>query len=286
MEQLGLSPEALHAINPRLIYCSLSAFGHKGPLKNKLGYEISVQAFAGLWSVNGWEKGPTSRVGVQVLDLGTGVWAALGCLAAVLERGRTGKGVVVSASLYETGLSWLMIHAAAYSASGKLPVRSRGSRQKVVVYDVFQAADGDELLIAASNDRLFAKLAAALGRPEWAADPRFKANAGRLEHKDYLLGETASIVRTASVDDWIVRLEAAGVPCSPVNNLEQVLTHPQTEALGIYEPLTDDPLRLVGLPISFDGVRPSTARGAPALGNGNASAMGGNALGGQKTASS
>jgi crotonobetainyl-CoA:carnitine CoA-transferase CaiB-like acyl-CoA transferase len=269
MEELGFSAEALLAENPRLIYCSLWAFGHKGPMYLKPGYEPMVQAFTGLFAVNGTEDGPPSRVGMQILDLGTGVWAALGTIAALFRRHTTGKGCVVDASLFETGLGWLGVLLAGYGASGKQPPRHRSGNPRVVVFQSFETNDG-EVVVAAANDRLFAKLARELGHPEWASDARFASNALRVEHKADLLPEISRIFKTQTMAHWMERLEAIGIPCSPIHDFKQVLAEPQTEALGILQEIPDLDLRVVSLPLSFNRRRPPVRHRAPELGEHNA----------------
>lgn len=266
MEAIGLGAATIRSAYPRLVYCSLSAFGARGPLQSKPGYEEVVQAFSGLFSVNGDEGSPPARVGTSILDLGTGVWGALGCLAGLMERTRTGEGCLVEGSLLETALGWLTVPLATFAASGELPRRSRSGSAKVVVYRCFEASDG-EIMIAGANDRLFAKLAHALGHPEWAADDRFRNAVGRSTHRQVLNEKIDAIIGTATCAEWAARLEAAGVPCAPVNSLQDVFGHPHVEALDIFDTVEDSPTRLVRLPLSFNGERPVAARPAPRLGD-------------------
>jgi len=265
LEALGLGPEVLRALNPRLVYCSLWAFGHKGPRRLAPGYEPMVQAFSGIFSINGPETAPPARVGMQVLDLGTGLWAALGCLAALLRRGATGRGCVVDASLFETALGWLQVMMAGFHATGRQPARHRSGNPNVVVFQALQTADG-EVVVAAANDRLFAKLARVAGREDWARDARFATNALRVEHKAELLPELEAVFRTRSSQEWTAALEAAGIPCAPIQDFAQVLADPQTEALGILQTIPEVELRVVGLPLSFDGERPAVRHRAPGIG--------------------
>ncbi len=265
MDELGLSSETMLALNPRLIYCSLWAFGHTGPMRLNPGYEPMIQAFAGMFSINGTADGPPSRVGMQVLDLGTGVWAALGTLAALFQRHTTGKGCVVDTSLLETALGWLGVLMAGFSATGEQPVRHRTGNPRVVVFQAFEASDG-EIVVAAANDRLFVKLCKELGRPDWASDERFASNALRFKHKPDILPEMAAIFATQTVAQWVERLEAAGVPCSPIHDFKQVREQPQTQALGIFQDIPEIDLRVVGLPVSFNGVRPPVGHRAPHIG--------------------
>ncbi|WP_149535849.1 CaiB/BaiF CoA transferase family protein [Siccirubricoccus phaeus] len=269
LEGFGLGAEALRAANPKLIYCSLHAFGAVGPLALKPGYEPIVQAFTGMFSVNGSAEAPPARVGMQVLDLGTGVWAALGCLAALQRRHLTGEGGVVDTSLFETGLGWMAQHFCGYFVSGKQPPRHRSGNPKLIVFQAFDTLDG-EIVVAAANDRLFAKMTAVLGHPEWGADPRFKTNADRIAHREIILPLLEGAMREKTSAEWAEALEAAGIPCSPIHDLAGVEAHPQTAALGIIQEMPGYDLRGIGLPVSFDGARPATRQGAPALGEANA----------------
>lgn len=265
VEELGIGPDVLRAVNPRLIYTSLWAFGHVGPMKLNPGYEPMIQAFSGIFSVNGTADGPPSRVGMQILDLGTGVWAALATLAALFQRQSSGQGCTVDASLLETAFGWLGMLMAGFGVSNEQPVRHRTGNPRVVVFQAFEASDG-EIVVAAANDRLFAKLARELGRPDWASDPRFATNALRFKHKPDLIPAMSEIFRTQTVAQWVDRLEAAGVPCSPIHDFEQARAQPQTEALGIFQTLPGSGLTVVGLPVSFDGERPPPGHAAPTLG--------------------
>ena len=265
MEALGLDPPALMRKNPKLIYCSLWALGSVGPLKDNPGFDPMVQAFSGLMMMSGEPGGPPVRIGTQLLDHGTGMWAAIGVLAALLRRAATGRGGVVDTSLFETALGWWTIHYASYALSGEVPPRHPTGSPKLIVFQGFEASNGP-IVIAAGNDRLFAKLAVALGRDDWARDPRFARNAGRYEHREEILAEVARIVATRSKGEWIDRFEAAGVPCAPVNTLPEMLAEPQTEAVGMLQPVPGLDLRLMGLPLMLDGARPPIRRRAPRLG--------------------
>ena len=265
MEALGLDAAALAARNPKLVYCSLGALGSVGPLKDRPGFDPMVQAFAGLMMMSGQEGGPPVRMGTQLLDHGTGMWAAIGVLAALLRRSITGRGGLVDTSLFETALGWWTIHYASFAVSGEVPRRHPTGSEKLIVFQGFETRNG-AIVIAAGNDRLFAKLAAALGREDWAKDPRFARNAGRYEHRAEILAEVARIVATRSKGEWIDILEAAGVPCAPVNTLREMLAEPQTGAVGMLQQVPGLDLRLMGLPIKLDGARPPISRRAPQLG--------------------
>lgn len=265
IEELGLGPDTLLALNPRLVYCSLWAFGASGPRRLRPGYEPMVQAFAGLFSVNGGDEDPPSRVGAPVLDLGTGMWAAMGVLAALHQRARTGRGAVVDTSLFETALGWLTGHIAGYKFTGELPSRERTGSRRLVPFQGFQTKNGT-VIIAAGNDRLFAKLVTALGHPEWATDPRFVTNAERRAHREELIALMERVLTTRTKGEWIDVLEEAGVPCAPIQDLREMLAEPQTEALGLLQSVPELDLELMTLPVSFDGRRPPVRRRAPTLG--------------------
>jgi crotonobetainyl-CoA:carnitine CoA-transferase CaiB-like acyl-CoA transferase len=273
LEELGLGAEALRRRHPRLVYCSVWAFGRKGPLMRKPGYEPMVQAFSGLMFMNSDEESPPRRIGTSILDYGTGLWAALGVLAGLVQRQVTGQGCVVDASLLETGLAWLKGHIASYKVSGQVPDRHPTGSGRVVPFQSFETRTGP-IIIAAGNDRLFAKLAEALGRPEWARDPRYATNPARVAAKPELIREIERIVRTRTKGEWLDLLEAAGVPCAPIHTLAEAVTTPQALALGLIQPVPGDVYELVGLPLSFDGERPPLRRAPPRIGEHNAEVLG------------
>ncbi len=268
LEELGLGPKEMLALHPRLVYCSVWAFGATGPLRLKPGYEPMVQAFSGLMMMNGDEGGPPTRIGTSVLDYGTGMWTAIGALAGLAQRQRTGRGCVVDASLFETGLAWLKGHFASYRASGQVPERHRTGSHRVVPFESFETKT-NPIIIAAGNDRLFAKLATALGHPEWPANPRFATNAARVASKRELIAQIQQILLTRSKGEWIDVLEAAGVPCAPINSLPEAVTEPQAAALGMIQKVPGDDYELMGLPLSFDGARPDIRLAPPAVGEHN-----------------
>ncbi len=264
LDALGFDAASLRAANPRLVYCSLWAFGAVGPMRLDPGYEPMVQAFAGLFSLNGDAAAPPARVGVQVLDLGTGLWAALGCIAALYRRVSTGEGAVVDTSLLETALGWMSVPFAGFAKSGQVPVRHRSGNPKIVVFEALPTAD-IELVVAAANDRLFAKLCHVLGRPDWAADPRYASNASRVAHKDEIIGAIGTVMRGQPSAHWTVLFNKAGVPFAPINDLSALLHDPQVAALGMLQTVPGLDSLTMGLPLMLDGVRPAMHTAAPAL---------------------
>ncbi|MCP5368695.1 MAG: CoA transferase [Hyphomicrobiales bacterium] len=274
-DQAGLGAAALTARFPRLVYGAMGAFGRAGPLNRRPGYELLMQAFAGIMSVTGMPGGPPVRAGTSVNDLGTGMWCAIGVLAALFARERTGRGAVIDTSLLETAVTWTGISAAAYQASGEEPQPLGTGHPQVKPMGVYHTQDGP-LVIAAGNDRLWARLAAALGRPEYAQDPRFVDNAARVGNRDVLdafINDSVAAMTRAQVT---ALLEEAGVPCAPLHTIPEALAHEQTRALGIVqEPPGEHPFRQVGLPISVDGQRPPIRTAAPGLGADTGEVFGG-----------
>jgi crotonobetainyl-CoA:carnitine CoA-transferase CaiB-like acyl-CoA transferase len=272
-EAVGLGAEALCALKPALVYCNIGAFGATGPLADRPGYDPLMQGFGGIMSVVGEEGRPPVRVGPSIIDCGTALWAVVGILAALYRRRETGRGGTVDVSLFETAASWMNLHAVEYLASGELPGRGGSGRANIVPYKAYRTADGD-LVVAAANDALYRKLCAALGHPEWADDPRFLSNPERVVNAAalYALIEAEMVKRTNA--DWVAALDAVGVPCAPVQNVREMLEHPQTQALGILQAIPGLSVPLVGLPISFDGARPVPRSGPPALGEATAEILG------------
>ena len=265
LEKLGLGAEGLLAEKPSLIFCNIGAFGKSGPLKDLPGYDPLMQAFGGLMSMLGEDGRPPVRVPVSIMDLGTGMWTVIGILAAHTERARTGRGGIIDTSLFETSCAWMAIPFASYLASGILPARAGSGVREIAPYQAFAARDGD-IMVAAGNDNLFQKLCTALARPDLAADPRFQKNAGRVDNRPELIAELTREFGKDSVQNWIIRLDAISVPSGPVQSLDQVVDHPQTQAIGILQTSPDRELRTMGLPLSFDGVRPPYETVAPGLG--------------------
>jgi len=264
-EALGIGAAATTARHPRLIYCEMGAFGHKGPLARRPGYEPLLQAYCGLSAITGAPDGPPTRMGASVVDQGTGMWTVIGALAALAERARTGQGGVVNTSLYETATMWAGQKLSAFVNQGELPQKHASGHPAFVPYQGFDTADGP-VLVCCGNDRLFAKFAALLDRPEWIADPRFATNRARLTNQGELLPMIAALMVQTSREKWLAALEAAGVPCAPINTIPELAADPQTAALGMLAPVPGTDYQLVPLPLSFQGQRPAITAPAPALG--------------------
>ncbi len=265
VEQLGLDGASLLRRQPRLIYCNIGAFGRVGPLKDRPGYDPLMQAFGGIMSTTGEPGRPSVRVGASIVDMGTGMWGVIGALTALHERHLTGRGRVVDVSLFETATSWVSLLASQYLASGQLAGKQGSGSPGIVPYKGYSTADG-EIVIAAGSDGLFKSLAQALGHAEWIDDVRFADNPARVTNQVTLYAMLDTIISARPTADWITCMQAAGVPCSPVNNLAQMIAHPQTQALGLIQDVPGTDMRFIGLPLSFDGTRPQPTSAPPKLG--------------------
>ena len=246
-ERLGFGAEELRSRNPRLVYCDIGAFGRAGPLREQAGYDPLLQAFGGIVSVTGEADRPGVRVGTSVVDQGTGMWAALGILAALYAGG----GRTVDVSLFETVVALLPYQVTAFLGTGAVPGRHGTAFPLIAPYEVFHARDGD-VMIAAANDGLFARLCDVLGMSALATDARFTTNPERLQHREELAALIQARVCEHTRADLLERLGDAGVPAAPVQDVGQVAQHDQTAALGLIQ---DGPKPTVAFPLSFDGER-------------------------------
>jgi crotonobetainyl-CoA:carnitine CoA-transferase CaiB-like acyl-CoA transferase len=268
-ERNGLGAGALRAHNARLVYCSVRAFGREGPLAAQPGYDPLMQAFAGIVSITGEPDRPGVRVGASLIDIGTGVWAALGVVAALHERERTGVGREVDVALFETALS-LVGYQLTDALSSGLPSGRFGTAFPLIVpYEVFATADG-ELMIAAANDRLFGRLAEEIGLPELAADPRFRTNPDRIANREELLPLVRERLARRPSAHWLEAL--SDIPVAPVQDLAQVAQHEQTRASGMLQEL--DGFETPAAPLQVDGERVAHHAPPPLLGQHSAEVLG------------
>jgi crotonobetainyl-CoA:carnitine CoA-transferase CaiB-like acyl-CoA transferase len=269
MESFGLGYDVLSQINPRLIYCSVSAFGRTGPRKDSPGYEALMQAFSGIMSITGEPGGQPVRAGVSFLDLTTGILCALGVSNAIIQRQRTGLGQRVDGSLLETAVSLLAFHAEGYLLTGALPRALGSGHPSLSPYRNFKCRDGQWIFIAAANDRFWQKLAKALGLSDLAADPRYQKNQGRVANRAELEGILEKTIGELDREPLLKRLEEADVPATPVNTVDQVMNDPQTAERGIVQRVTHPKLGeipVVGTPLHFSRMSPGVRRAAPLRG--------------------
>jgi crotonobetainyl-CoA:carnitine CoA-transferase CaiB-like acyl-CoA transferase len=266
--ELGLDFARATKLNARLVYCSITAFGTRGPLAHLPGYDPLMQAYAGLMSVNGHPGQEPARVGTSIVDMGTGMWAALGIMAGLRQRDATGRAVEVTTALFETALMWVSYHAMGYLGSGEVPQAQGSGTAMIAPYQAFPSADG-YVMIGAASDALYVRLTEALGVPELARDPRFADNPSRVTRRAELVEALSARTRAHKTTDLLERLRAAGVPAAPIHSMDQVLQSPQTEASGMLvgaaHPRVPD-YRSIGLPVQWDGRRPGVRRVPPRLG--------------------
>jgi formyl-CoA transferase len=268
VDALGIGPDVLRAVNPRLVYCSIWAFGPRGPLSKAPGFDPLLQAFGGVMMQTGRHDDPPTFCAPAINDKATAQWCVIGALAALQRRHVTGQGCVIDTSLLDSAAAWVDSSLATYEVTGELAPRTGAATPAIVPYQAFETADRP-IVIAAGYDRLFHKCAAVLGFPEWATDPRFARGRDRLAHRDELLGLIAAVVRTRTQAEWLAAFEAAGVPCSAVNTIVELSQTEQFAASDLLRTLPGSGLRVVGLPIAFDGERPHPHSGAPRLGEHN-----------------
>jgi crotonobetainyl-CoA:carnitine CoA-transferase CaiB-like acyl-CoA transferase len=266
VEKFGLDAASLRRTNKKLICCNLGAFGPTGPLCNRPGYDPLMQACGGIMSTTGLEGQEPVRVGPSLVDQGAGLWGVIGILAALRRRDATGEGCEIGTSLYETALGWMSMHMSTFLATGRAPKKIGTENGGIAPYKAYRAADDRWLVIAAGNDGLFRRLSAALGRPDWAEDPRFLHNPDRVSNREALNAAVADIVATEPRPVWLAKLDEAGVPCAPVLGLDEVVEDPQFAATEMLQHPDDGGPALLGIPLRFDGVRPTLRRSPPALG--------------------
>jgi CoA:oxalate CoA-transferase len=263
LDRLGLGYDDLKTVNPRLIFASVSGFGQTGPWAGKPAYDLIVQAAGGLMSLTGPPEGPATKAGTSVGDLTGGLFLLAGVAAALFHRERTGAGMRVDVSMFDGQLAILESAVVRYALTGQPPPRLGNRHPSIAPFEPYATADRP-LVIAAGNDGLFARLCHALDRPELIVDPRFRTNRDRVAHGMELQRELETILRTASAAHWLGVLEAAGVPCGPINTVADALEHPQAAARNMV--VRAGNLRMAGNPIKMSAFSDSpTRRPAPEL---------------------
>lgn len=272
LRKYGLDYESIKAVNPAIIYCSITGFGQTGPYASRPGYDFMIQAMGGLMSITGERDdlpgGGPQKAGVAVADLMTGMYSTVAILAALYERRNSGLGQHIDMALLDCQVAMLANQNMNYMASGESPRRAGNAHQNLVPYQVFAAADG-HLIVAVGNDSQFRAYCSVIGRPELAEDARFQKNSGRVVNREALIPLLAEAMLSGKRDDWLARLEAAGVPAGPINTIEQVYQDPQVLARGLRLevphtsagtlPTVASPLRLSDSPVQY-------RRAAPLLG--------------------
>jgi formyl-CoA transferase len=267
-EELGIGYDTIGPLNPRIIYCSITGFGPDGPYRHRAGYDLAVSALGGLMGITGEPQGPPVKVGVAITDVCTGMTAQGAICAALFAREKTGGGQRIDVSLLETQVASLVNIASSYLISGRVPQRWGTAHETIVPYQGFEASD-KYVIIAVGNDALWQKFCRVLGVPALADDPRFRTNPLRVEHREECLAILAPIIRTRTRDEWIERLNAEGIPCSPINAMDEVFRDPQVlhrEMLVEMHHSSGQKVRMVGIPVKYSETRAAIRRLPPRLG--------------------
>ena len=272
LKKYGLDYASLATVNPRLVYCSITGFGQTGPYAERAGYDFMIQGMGGFMGVTGERDdapgGGPQKAGIAVADLMTGMYAATAVLAAIAHREREGIGQYIDTSLFDTQIAMMATLDMNYLVSGTPPGRAGNAHQSIVPYQVFACADG-HLILAVGNDGQFARFCDAAGKPEWRADSRFATNAGRVQRRDILVPMIAELMLERTQRDWLSALEVVGVPCGPINRLDQVFADPQAKARGMR---IDLPHPLSGMvpqvanPLNFSATPLTYTQAPPLLG--------------------
>jgi crotonobetainyl-CoA:carnitine CoA-transferase CaiB-like acyl-CoA transferase len=253
LDRLGLGYDAMSELNPRLVYCSISGFGRDGPRREDRANDLFMQAYSGGMSITGEKDGPPAKMGISIADTGAGLFAAVGVLMALESRHRTGRGQYVNTSLLEGQLAMLSYHLTYYFATGRPPLRQGSGSQLGVPYQAFPTAD-DWLVVAIFNARMWRDLCEALGRLQWVEDSRFATSELRQANRELLVALLSDLFRTMPAKHWEGLLHKAGVPCTQVNRIDQIVEEPQVRENGMivdFDVPQVGPIRMAGLPLKF-----------------------------------
>ena len=267
-DKLGVGYDTLRDLNPRLIYCAISGFGQTGPYRDKPGYDAIGQAMGGLMSVTGYPELPPVRFGVAIADLGAAMWSLVGILSALRVREETGRGQYIDTSLFEGQLSWLTYIAGNYFATGQTPERHGSAHPNIVPYQAFETADGN-VMVTVGNDSLWQKFAVALGLDEMAADPKYRTNEKRAEHRDELTERLSKVFRKKTTDEWLEVLDESGVPAAPIQSVADVVADPHAAARDMFVKLqhpTAGEITVTGIPVKFSQTPGEITTPPPTLG--------------------
>lgn len=273
LKKYGLDYDSLKAVNPKLIYCSVTGFGQTGPYAQRAGYDFMIQGMGGIMSITGQPDGAPGaepvKTGVAFADLFTGLYATIGVLAALYHRDQTGEGQYLDLALLDTQVAVLANQALNFLVGGKVPKRLGNAHPNIVPYQTFATQDGF-IIIAVGNDRQYREYTKIAGVAELADDPRFRTNRDRVENREALVALLAPAMKRRKTAEWIEALEASAVPCGPINTLDQVFADPQVKARGLSVALTREdgtPTPGVANPVRFSGTPVEYAKAAPCLGD-------------------
>jgi crotonobetainyl-CoA:carnitine CoA-transferase CaiB-like acyl-CoA transferase len=268
LDRAGLGYEPMAALNPRLIYCSISGFGRGGPRREERANDLFMQAYSGGMSITGEPDGAPAKMGISIADIGAGQFATIGILMALNARHHSGHGQYVNTSLLQGQLAMLSYHLTAYFASGRVPGRQGSGGQVGVPYQAFAASD-DWVVVAAFNEQMWRGVCAVVGKPQWCDDPRFCTVQQRVDNRELLTGLLSELFAAQPAKHWQEQLLAQGVPCTPVHRIDQIVVDPQVQALGMIaeiEAPSVGTIRMAGLPIQFTQTPGSIDSAPPQLG--------------------
>ena len=270
LKKYGLDHATLLGAHPALIYCSISGYGQTGPNRDKPGYDLMAQGFSGIMSITGDPEGAPMKVGVGIADVMCGMYAAIGILAALRHRDRTGEGQHIDLALVDASMAWLVNEGTNFLTSGHLPKRRGNAHPNIVPYDAFACADG-HMLVAVGNDAQFARYADVIGLPELANDPRFATNTSRIKNRAALMDHIVPAMKALKKADLLTALEAAKIPCGPIHDINEALTSKQARARNavVDLPCADidkGRVRLLGNPLNFSATPVSYHRAPPRMG--------------------
>lgn len=271
LEGMGLGYEAVRRVNPSIVYCSISGYGRTGPMADKPGYDLIIQAYSGLMHLTGEPDGLPLRVGFSLVDLFTGMMTYGSILTALLHRGNTGEGQWIDSSLLDGQVAASSYHATGYMATGREPHRMGSGHPSLVPYQSFQSTDGF-FILGCANQRLWERMCQAIGRTDFLEDPRFTTNTDRVEHRAECVEVLSEVFRTESTEHWVNLIADAGIPCGPINRVSQVVDNPQVAArnmvVSVSHPEVPD-LRVPGPPLKLTSTPPTVRRHPPMLGEHN-----------------
>ena len=253
-KRLKVDYETLKEIKPDLIYCSISSYGQTGPYASWPGYDLIIQGMSGIMGITGEPDRPPVRVGIAVTDLNAGMYGVISILSALRVRDQTGLGQYLDVSMMDTAVSWMTYIAGSYFANGKIPPRMGGAHPSIVPYQVFETGDGKYLLIGCGNDRLFANLCGVIGLEALVDDPLYRKNEGRVENRETLIPLIQCEFMKLPRDSWLTQLRASGVPCAPVNAIDEVFSDPQLLHRGMLVEMNHPEIgdiKQIGAPIKF-----------------------------------
>ncbi|MCR8922065.1 CoA transferase [Dasania sp. GY-MA-18] len=268
LKKYGLDYESLSAINPRLVYCSITGFGQHGPYQNRAGYDFMIQGMGGLMSITGEPEGGPLKVGVAVTDIFTGLYATIAIQGALLERERSGLGQHIDMALLDSQVAVLANQASNYLVGGMVPGRLGNAHPNIVPYQAFATSDGF-IILAVGNDSQFKNFCELAGRPELADLPQYATNQARVHNRETLCAEVAALLAQRSEAYWLDELTARGIPCGPVNSIDKVMADPQVNARDMRTTVKhpyNDQLQLVGSPMKFSRTPVNTEQAPPLLG--------------------